>query len=30
MTVRAGAERFTWEANTAGLYDHLKALVTSS
>jgi glycosyltransferase involved in cell wall biosynthesis len=28
--VRAGAERFTWEANTAGLYDHLKALVTSS
>jgi len=30
MTVRAGAERFTWEANTAGLYDHLNALVTSS
>jgi glycosyltransferase involved in cell wall biosynthesis len=30
MTVRTGAERFTWEANTAGLYDHLKALVTSS
>lgn len=28
--VRAGAERFTWEANTAGLYDHLKALITSS
>ena len=30
MTARAGAERFTWEANTAGLYDHLNALVTSS
>jgi len=29
-TVRAGAERFTWEANTAGLYDHLSRLVTSS
>ena len=29
-TVRAGAERFTWEANTAGLYDHLSGLVTSS
>ena len=27
-TVRAGAERFTWEANTAGLYDHLSGLVT--
>ena len=26
-TVRAGAERFTWEANTAGLYDHLSALI---
>lgn len=26
-TVRAGAERFTWEANTAGLYDHLSGLV---
>ncbi|THD34794.1 MAG: glycosyltransferase family 4 protein [Sphingomonas sp.] len=26
-TVRAGAERFTWEANTAGLYEHLKGLV---
>ena len=24
--VRAGAARFTWEANTAGLYDHLKVL----
>jgi len=24
--VRAGAARFTWEANTAGLYDHLKGL----
>jgi glycosyltransferase involved in cell wall biosynthesis len=24
--VRAGAERFTWEANTAGLYDHLHGL----
>ncbi|MES2097455.1 MAG: glycosyltransferase [Pseudomonadota bacterium] len=27
--VRAGAERFTWEANTAGLYDHLSGLVTA-
>ncbi|WP_375398356.1 glycosyltransferase [uncultured Sphingomonas sp.] len=26
-TVRAGAERFSWEANTAGLYDHLAGLV---
>ncbi|HEX4695465.1 glycosyltransferase [Sphingomonas sp.] len=25
--VRAGAERFTWEANTAGLYEHLSGLV---
>ena len=25
--VREGAERFTWEANTAGLYDHLQSLV---
>lgn len=25
--VRAGAERFTWEANTAGLYEHLAGLV---
>ncbi len=25
--VRAGAERFTWEANTAGLYEHLTGLV---
>ncbi|KQS03500.1 glycoside hydrolase [Sphingomonas sp. Leaf357] len=24
---RAAAERFTWEANSAGLYDHLAALV---
>lgn len=29
-TVRAGAERFTWEANTAGLYEHLKGLVARS
>jgi len=28
-TVRAGAERFTWEANTAGLYDHLAGLVAT-
>ncbi len=27
--VRTGAERFTWEANTAGLFDHLSGLVTS-
>ena len=26
--VRTGAERFTWEANTAGLYDHLSRLVS--
>jgi teichuronic acid biosynthesis glycosyltransferase TuaC len=26
-TARAGAERFTWEANTTGLYDHLSGLV---
>jgi glycosyltransferase involved in cell wall biosynthesis len=26
-TARAGAERLTWEANTAGLYDHLSGLV---
>ncbi|GGA47237.1 glycosyltransferase [Sphingomonas psychrolutea] len=26
--VRRGAERFTWEANTAGLYEHLASLVT--
>ena len=25
-TIRKGAERFTWGANTAALYDHLKAL----
>jgi len=25
--VREGAERFTWEANTAGLYEHLMGLV---
>ena len=25
-TVRAGAERFTWEANTAALYEHLSGL----
>ncbi|MEO5937861.1 MAG: glycosyltransferase [Sphingomonas sp.] len=25
--VREGAERFTWEANTAGLYEHLAGLV---
>ncbi len=25
-SVREGAERFTWEANTAGLYDHLRRL----
>lgn len=25
--VRAAAERFTWDANTAALYDHLSALV---
>ncbi|MDQ2879118.1 MAG: glycosyltransferase, partial [Pseudomonadota bacterium] len=25
--VRRGAERFTWEANTAALYDHLRGLV---
>lgn len=24
---RAGAERFTWEANTAGLYEHLRGMV---
>jgi glycosyltransferase involved in cell wall biosynthesis len=30
LVARAGAERFTWEANTAGLYDHLSRLVTSS
>ena len=29
-TVRAGAERFTWEANTAGLYDHLSGLVAAT
>jgi glycosyltransferase involved in cell wall biosynthesis len=27
--VRAAAERFTWDANTAALYDHLSALVRS-
>jgi glycosyltransferase involved in cell wall biosynthesis len=26
-TVRHGAERFTWEANSAALYDHLSGLV---
>jgi len=28
--VRAGAERFTWEANTAGLYEHLTGLVAAT
>jgi glycosyltransferase involved in cell wall biosynthesis len=28
--VRMGAERFTWEANTAGLYDHLKQLTAAA
>ena len=27
--VREGAERFTWEANTAGLYEHLSRLVAA-
>ena len=27
--VRQGAERFTWEANTAGLYEHLTGLVAA-
>lgn len=27
--VRAGAERFTWDANTAGLYEHLSGLVVA-
>ncbi len=30
LAVRAAAERFTWEANTAALYEHLSAMVSTS